>query len=149
MTNGVFRGAGDDTGPVVKKNPNQPALRLGLDDVDPRRPALRLSSPQMTLQPRFLSSGPAVTLRHRVLHFCLRFDQSAKENFTLLKNWHTRMTQQARHSSSSLRRVALLPYSIPTTPSRTLQFMKGTSRIGQSKIVHRSRMSFTCISYIF
>jgi len=38
VTNGVFRGAGDDTGPVVKKNPNQPALRLGLDDVDPRRP---------------------------------------------------------------------------------------------------------------
>jgi FtsP/CotA-like multicopper oxidase with cupredoxin domain len=38
VTNGVFRGAGDDTGPVVKKDLNQPALRQGLDDVDPRRP---------------------------------------------------------------------------------------------------------------
>jgi FtsP/CotA-like multicopper oxidase with cupredoxin domain len=38
----VFRGAGDDNGPVIKKDSTQPALRLGLDDVDPVRPLATL-----------------------------------------------------------------------------------------------------------
>jgi FtsP/CotA-like multicopper oxidase with cupredoxin domain len=42
MTSRVFRGAGDDNGPVVKKDSSQPALRLGLDDVDPPRPLATL-----------------------------------------------------------------------------------------------------------
>jgi FtsP/CotA-like multicopper oxidase with cupredoxin domain len=38
----VFRGAGDDNGPVIRKDNSQPALRLGLDDVDPPRPLASL-----------------------------------------------------------------------------------------------------------
>ena len=42
VTNRVFRGAGDDNGPVIKRDATQPALRLGLDDVDPPRPLATL-----------------------------------------------------------------------------------------------------------
>jgi len=42
LTNRVFRGAGDDNGPVIKPDKVQPALRLGLDDVDPPRPLATL-----------------------------------------------------------------------------------------------------------
>jgi FtsP/CotA-like multicopper oxidase with cupredoxin domain len=39
LTRGVYRGAGDDNGPIPqKKIGNQPALRVGLDDIDPKRP---------------------------------------------------------------------------------------------------------------
>ena len=38
----VFRGAGDDNGPVIRKDSKQPALRLGLDDIDPPRPLATL-----------------------------------------------------------------------------------------------------------
>jgi FtsP/CotA-like multicopper oxidase with cupredoxin domain len=41
-TAGVFRGAGDDNGPVVKQDSTHPALRLGLDDVDPPRSLIAL-----------------------------------------------------------------------------------------------------------
>jgi FtsP/CotA-like multicopper oxidase with cupredoxin domain len=45
VTNGVFRGAGDDASTVVKKDPKALGLRVGLDDVDPRRPlAIVISS---------------------------------------------------------------------------------------------------------
>jgi FtsP/CotA-like multicopper oxidase with cupredoxin domain len=42
VTNRVFRGAGDDNGPQITRDKTQPALRLGLDDVDPRRPLATL-----------------------------------------------------------------------------------------------------------
>jgi FtsP/CotA-like multicopper oxidase with cupredoxin domain len=38
VTNYVFRGASDDDKPVVAKSATQPALRVGLDDVDAARP---------------------------------------------------------------------------------------------------------------
>lgn len=38
VTNGVFRGAEDDDMPVTTKSAAQPALRVGLDDVDSARP---------------------------------------------------------------------------------------------------------------
>lgn len=42
VTNRVFRGAGDDNGPLITPDKTQPALRLGLDDLDPRRPLATL-----------------------------------------------------------------------------------------------------------
>jgi FtsP/CotA-like multicopper oxidase with cupredoxin domain len=46
MTLGVFRGADDDGRPVVASKNGQPALRVGLDDVDPTRPlATIIASP--------------------------------------------------------------------------------------------------------
>lgn len=42
QTAGVFRGAGDDNGPVIKQDSTHPALRLGLDDVDPPRSLIAL-----------------------------------------------------------------------------------------------------------
>jgi FtsP/CotA-like multicopper oxidase with cupredoxin domain len=41
-TSRVYRGAADDNGPIVRKDNSQPALRLGLDDVDPPRPLATL-----------------------------------------------------------------------------------------------------------
>lgn len=38
VTNYVFRGASDDDRPLVQKDSSQPALRMGLDDVDAARP---------------------------------------------------------------------------------------------------------------
>jgi FtsP/CotA-like multicopper oxidase with cupredoxin domain len=39
LTRAVYRGAGDDNGPILpKKNGTPPALRVGQDDIDPTRP---------------------------------------------------------------------------------------------------------------
>jgi FtsP/CotA-like multicopper oxidase with cupredoxin domain len=43
LTRAVYRGAGDDNGPILpKKTGDQPALRVGQDDVDPKRPLARI-----------------------------------------------------------------------------------------------------------
>lgn len=55
----VFRGAGDDNGPMIKKNSTQPALRLGLDDVDPVRPLATLIASNEDPTPAFVD--PAST----------------------------------------------------------------------------------------
>jgi FtsP/CotA-like multicopper oxidase with cupredoxin domain len=53
----VFRGAGDDNGPVIKKDNTQPALRLGLDDVDPLRPIATLIASTNASTPGFVESA--------------------------------------------------------------------------------------------
>jgi FtsP/CotA-like multicopper oxidase with cupredoxin domain len=42
ITNAVFRGAEDDGMPVAKRSTTQPALRVGLDDVDSARPLAKI-----------------------------------------------------------------------------------------------------------
>jgi FtsP/CotA-like multicopper oxidase with cupredoxin domain len=58
MTSRVFRGAGDDNGPVIKKDSSQPALRLGLDDVDPPRPLATLIASTDAATPGYVELGP-------------------------------------------------------------------------------------------
>lgn len=53
----VFRGAGDDNGPVIKRDNTQPALRLGLDDVDPLRPIATLIPSMGASTPGFVESA--------------------------------------------------------------------------------------------
>jgi FtsP/CotA-like multicopper oxidase with cupredoxin domain len=54
----VFRGAGDDNGPVVMKDSTQPALRLGLDDVDPVRSLATLVASTEDFTPGFVDPAP-------------------------------------------------------------------------------------------
>jgi len=61
VTNRVFRGAGDDNGPVIKKDPTQPALRLGLDDVDPPRPLATLIASSEAATPASIEPAGART----------------------------------------------------------------------------------------
>jgi FtsP/CotA-like multicopper oxidase with cupredoxin domain len=53
----VFRGAGDDNGPVIKKDSTKPALRLGLDDVDPVRPLATIIASSEDATPGFVDSA--------------------------------------------------------------------------------------------
>lgn len=82
VTNRVFRGAGDDNGPVIARDNTQPALRLGLDDVDPRRPLAALIASTNASTPDFVepasvgaveSSAPLLSsvrpVRKRKLYF--------------------------------------------------------------------------------
>lgn len=82
VTNRVFRGAGDDNGPVITRDNTQPALRLGLDDVDPRRPLAALMASTNASTPDFVepasvgaveSSAPLLSsvrpVRKRKLYF--------------------------------------------------------------------------------
>jgi len=57
QTSRVYRGAGDDNGPVVSKDSNQPALRLGLDDVDPPRPLASLIASIDASTPGYIESA--------------------------------------------------------------------------------------------
>jgi len=57
QTSRVYRGAGDDNGPVVKKDSNQPALRLGLDDIDPPRPLATLMASGDAATPGYIQPG--------------------------------------------------------------------------------------------
>jgi FtsP/CotA-like multicopper oxidase with cupredoxin domain len=56
-TSRVFRGAADDSGPVVQKTPSQPVLRLGQDDVDPARPLATLVASTDDSTPGFVGSA--------------------------------------------------------------------------------------------
>src|ERR1700722_5164028 len=62
QTSRVYRGAGDDNGPVVKKDSKQPALRLGLDDVDPPRPLATLIASSDDSTPAYVESAPVRSL---------------------------------------------------------------------------------------
>jgi FtsP/CotA-like multicopper oxidase with cupredoxin domain len=57
QTSRVYRGAGDDNGPVVRKDSNQPALRVGLDDVDPPRPLATLIASSDASTPGYVESA--------------------------------------------------------------------------------------------
>jgi len=57
MTSRVFRGAGDDNGPVINRDSSQPALRLGLDDVDPPRPLATLIASTDASTPGYVESS--------------------------------------------------------------------------------------------
>jgi FtsP/CotA-like multicopper oxidase with cupredoxin domain len=85
VTNRVFRGAGDDNGQVVTRDKAQPALRLGLDDVDPRRPLATLIASMDASTPEAVdptsieaveSSAPLLSsvrpVRKRTLYFSER-----------------------------------------------------------------------------
>jgi FtsP/CotA-like multicopper oxidase with cupredoxin domain len=82
VTNRVFRGASDDNGPVIRRDKAQPALRLGLDDVDPCRPLATLIASAEASTPgpvdptsigAVASSAPLLSsvrpLRKRTLYF--------------------------------------------------------------------------------
>jgi FtsP/CotA-like multicopper oxidase with cupredoxin domain len=57
LTNHVYRGAEDDSGPVIGKDSSQPALRTGQDDVDAARPLATLIASTDDPTPGFV--GPA------------------------------------------------------------------------------------------
>jgi len=62
VTGGVFRGAEDDSGPTVKKDSSQPALRLGLDDVDPPRPLATIIPSIDDATPGYIARNSSVDL---------------------------------------------------------------------------------------
>jgi len=67
VTTGVFRGAGDDNGPTVKKDSSQPALRLGLDDVDPARPLATIVASNDDATPGYIARDSSVHLESPVI----------------------------------------------------------------------------------
>jgi FtsP/CotA-like multicopper oxidase with cupredoxin domain len=58
VTNRVFRGASDDNVPLITRDKTQPALRLGLDDVDPRRPLATLIASTEASTPHSVDPTP-------------------------------------------------------------------------------------------
>jgi len=63
MTSGVFRGAGDDNGPTVKKDQSQPALRVGMDDVDPPRPLATIVTSSDDATPGYIAKPSSEPLQ--------------------------------------------------------------------------------------
>ena len=62
VTSEVFRGAGDDNGPMVKKDQSQSGLRVGLDDVDPPRPLATVIASNDDATPGYVSQPSSAIL---------------------------------------------------------------------------------------
>jgi FtsP/CotA-like multicopper oxidase with cupredoxin domain len=95
VTNSVFRGAEDDDMPVATKSATQPALRVGLDDVDAARPLVSIIPEEVksdrlvhrisvTPQPPPPSLSSVRPARKRTLYFSEKLVDPADPNSATL-----------------------------------------------------------------
>ena len=95
VTNYVFRGASDDDKPVATKSATQPALRVGLDDVDAARPlasiipseekpAPSVHGASLAPEPPPVSLSSVRAVRKRTLYFSEKLVDPADPNSATL-----------------------------------------------------------------
>jgi FtsP/CotA-like multicopper oxidase with cupredoxin domain len=95
VTNAVFRGAEDDDMPVTTKSATQPALRVGLDDVDSARPLAEIvpseSDPAPVMQSATAAPQPALPplstvrpVKKRTLYFSEKLVDPSNPNSATL-----------------------------------------------------------------